>query len=171
VLIHAGRGWPSKTFPAVYWDDIVDGLLQQGVKVALIGKHIGTDQGYVGLNSNGRKGIIDLRDKLDLGMLFAAIQKSPVLITNDSAPAHIAGAFDKHLILIPTCKHLDHVLPWRNGSQTYKTAAVYNRLTCDDIDSTPTQVNGQTIDWVKGGDIMPYLPNAVDVVNRALCLL
>jgi len=160
VLIHPGRGWPSKTFPKEWWREVIDGI---GDLAVIIGKHVSSDQGYVDIDPGKA---IDLRDKTSLGELIALISISPVLITNDSAPLHIAGAFDNNIILIPTCKHPEHILPWRNGSQDYKTTVlVGEKLLVDDIDNRPTQCYGQTIDYIPGGDINKYLPDPKVVIN------
>jgi len=160
VLVHAGRGWPSKTFPKEYWEEVVRELSKVG-RVILIGKHISDEQGVVKLD-NIPSDVINTINLLSLGGIFALVSKAKVLLTNDSAPVHIAGAFDNYIALIPTCKAPDHVIPYRYGHQTYKSASLYKRLVCADIDSRPTMVHGQDIDWVNG-DIMDYLPE-VDVV-------
>jgi hypothetical protein len=46
----------------------------------------------------------------------------------------------------------------------YKTVSLYKRLTTDAIDSSPTQVDGQTIDYVTG-DIGDYLMDPVQIIN------
>lgn len=180
IVIHPGRGWPSKTFPSEWWQEVIDELSKE-VTLCFIGKHINENQGLVDIDIP--RNSIDLRDKTNLGELFAVIGHCRVCITNDSSPAHIAGAFDNYLIVIPTCKHPDHVVPWRHGSQHYRTSALYNRLTIDDICNLPTEIHGQTIDWVKnqdeitydctykhlkGGSILPYLPSTGEVVRVAL---
>ena len=162
VVVHPGRGWPSKTFPNDWWLDVIKGLQEKGLKVAVIGKHIGADQGY--LEFKVPEGVYDLRDMLSLGGLMALLKEAPILISNDSAPVHIAGAFDNWIVLIPSCKHPDHVLPYRNGTVKYKTKAIYRRLTCDAIESYPTSVMDQTVDKVIG-DIRDYLPLPEEVVK------
>jgi len=162
ILIHPGKGWESKTFPTEYWQSIIDGLSKKNTPVAVIGKYVSNEQGMVDIKCP--ENVIDLRNSLNLNELIALISKAKVLISNDSAPIHLAGAFDNWIILIPTCKHPDHILPYRNGTQTYKTKALYNKLTCDVIDSSPTQVDGQTIDYVIG-DINDYLPDVNEVID------
>lgn len=162
VLVHPGKGWASKTFPTHYWQSVIDSLHDAGLKVAVIGKYLSNDQGLVDIVC--KDGVIDLRNMLSLQELFAVISQAKILITNDSAPVHIAGAFDNWIILIPSCKHPDHVLPYRHGSKSYKSFSLYKKLTTDAIDSLPTQVNGQTIDYVIG-NIMDYLPEISEVVD------
>jgi hypothetical protein len=162
VLIHPGKGWESKTFPPSYWQGIIDSLVKENVPIILIGKWVSDDQGVVDIDATN---VIDLRNVLSLKELMALISKAKITISNDSAPIHIAGAFDNWIVLIPTCKHPDHVLPYRNGTKSYKTVALYKKLTTDSIDSSPTQIEGQTIDYVIG-DILDYLPDINEVVDQ-----
>jgi ADP-heptose:LPS heptosyltransferase len=163
ILVHPGKGWKSKTFPDTYWQEIINRLAELTThKVAVIGKYVSDEQGLVDLKCP--ENVLDLRNLLNLGELMALISQAEVLISNDSAPVHIAGAFDNWVVFLPSCKHPDHVLPYRNGSKSYKTVSLYKKLTCDAIDSAPTQVYGQTIDKVVG-DIREYLPDVSDVVE------
>jgi hypothetical protein len=185
VIIHLGRGWASKTFPKEWWQEVIDGVSNKGLTVCLIGKHIGDDQGLVEVNAP--ENCIDLRNKTTVGGLFYAISLGRVLISNDSAPIHIAGAFDNYIISIPTCKRPDYIMPWRNGTQTYKATSIYKKLLVDDICNAPTQVHGQTIDWIPSkeyldlspamqyhnrktrinGSLLDYLPDPKQVIDAA----
>ncbi len=164
VLVHPGRGWDSKSFPKSYWDAIISGLVKDGHKVAIIGKHISDEQGTIDVEIP--EGAVDFRNLLGLGGLIALISQAKLLISNDSAPVHIAGAFDNNIILIPTCKHPDHVLPVRNGNRMYKAKALYKKLICGPRESNPTLINGKTIDKVPG-NIFDYLPDVADVIASA----
>lgn len=161
VLVHPGKGWASKTFPSSYWENVITELSNE-FPVAVIGKYISKEQGLVDFKCPEKA--VDLRNMLNLDELIALVSQAKVLVSNDSSPVHIAGAFDNWIILIPSCKHPDHVLPYRNGSVYYKTKALFKKLTVDAVDSTPTQIEGQTIDYVVG-DIMEYLPDASTIVS------
>jgi len=163
VLVHPGKGWESKTFPPDYWQEIIDGLVKENIPVAIIGKYVSQEQGLVDIECP--EGAIDLRNMLNLNELITLISQAKVLLSNDSAPIHIAGAFDNWIVLLPTCKNPDHILPYRHGFKRYKAAALYKKLTSDAIDSSPTQVYGQTIDYVIG-DIRDYLPDTSEVVKQ-----
>lgn len=161
ILLHPGRGWPINTFPLEWWNKIIE-TLSQYYRIAVIGKNVSTEHGVLDVvcPANG----VDLRDKLTLGQLLAMLQKTWCLLTNDSAPVHLAGAFDNHIVLVPTCKHPDHLLPWRKGSQDYQARAVYRKLLEDDF---PMPVN--SIEWTTTGKgrVEDYLPDP-DEVARAV---
>lgn len=164
VLVHPGRGWASKSFPKDYWESVLKYMVEAGLQAVVVGKDISDEQGTVQIDVPD--GVMDARNLLSLGGLIALISQARVLVSNDSSPIHIAGAFDNHIILIPTCKHPDHVLAMRNGSRYHKAKALCKKLLVDSIESTPTQVHGQTIDNVVG-DIMDYLPEPADVAAEA----
>jgi hypothetical protein len=164
ILVHPGKGWESKTFPAEWWSEVTE-RLSKSEKVAIIGKYIGEDQGYVEFECP--ENVLDLRDMISVGGLIALISKAKGVVTNDSAPVHIAGAFDNWIYLIPSCKHPDHVLPYRHGNKYYKAKAIYNKLTCDYIESLPTATKDVTVDVVIG-KIEDYLPEPSRVVQEIL---
>jgi len=166
VLIHPGKWWPSKTFPVDWWQKVIDGL-SKDLYVCLIGKTIDEKQGYLPVTcpSNG----FDFRDVTSLGELFALISLSKVLVTNDSSPLHIAGAFDNWIVVMPTCKHADHILPYRNGTQSYKTKALQKKLLLDDLEIRYTEFETDTIDKIpEGKTLYDYLPEPEEVIKEVL---
>lgn len=171
TVIHAGRHWETKTFPLQWWQGMVDELAQQGHTVCLIGKNDdeGSDtRGIVPVIAP--PGSIDLRQKLTLGQLIALLSLAPILLSNDSAPIHLAGAFENSIVLIPSCKHPEHVLPWRHGGVWWNAAACYTRLTLDDVNQQPTAIHGssaefEVTDWTR------YLPTTQTVLESIQRLL
>lgn len=170
ILIHAGRGWPTKSFPKSWWEEVVNSLVKKGHRVGLIGKEVNDEHGYVKIDVEG---VTDFRDKLSMKGLIALIAHAPVLITNDSLPLHIAGAFDNHIILIPTCKRGDCLLPYRKGSMYHKAVSLCKKTIDDDNPYTPTaevgwKVGGWQIGIFKDGHkIEDYLPEPQEVVKAA----
>jgi ADP-heptose:LPS heptosyltransferase len=169
TVIHPGKHWNSKTLPSEYWQKIINNFKGKG-PVAVIGKsepgdppdYIAGARGTVDIDPEGT---LDLREKLSLGELGALLSTANILISNDSAPIHLAGAFDNWIYIIPTCKHPDHVLPYRNGSVFYKTKSFYKRLIIDDVESRPTQVE-QTSAEVENIDWNNYLVPAEDIISE-----
>jgi len=166
VLVHPGKWWPSKTFPVDWWQKVIDGLSEK-LSVVLIGKTIDDKQGYLPVTCP--KGGYDFRDITTLGELIALISLSKVLVTNDSSPLHIAGAFDNWIVVMPTCKHAEHILPFRNGTQSYKTRAMQKSLLLDDLEIRHTEFYTDTIDKIpEGKTLYDYLPEPEDVVKEVL---
>jgi len=166
VIVHSGRHWTSKSFPVEYWQAIIDGIEDKGMTPILIGKNDKTQ----GVQDVHTKNGINLIDKLTLGQLVALISQVPSLLSNDSAPVHIAGGFSNQIILIPTCKDPDHILPWREGSQGHKTTVLYKKLTLDDIPSEPTSMNTVLADEIVGewDEYLPEIDEVVEAVFESL---
>ena len=164
ILVHPGAGWPSKTFPVEWWQAVLDGLMMAGKAAGIIGKQIGAGHGYVEVNGGGH---FDFRDRLSIEGLIVLISKAPVLITNDSAPLHIAGAFDNEIILVPTCKHPDHLMPYRQGRKDYKAQVLYKELACNGYYFRPSETNAPSLTTLPG-PMERYLPDPELVVTKAL---
>jgi len=164
VLIHPGVGWASKTFPIEWWNEVINGI---DGEVGIIGKQLMVDgdgvpkHSYLPVDCPG----FDFRDKLSLGGLIALLSQANTVVTNDSAPVHLAGAFDNNIVLIPTCKHPDHVLPYRNGSQYYKAWALYKKTLYDDNvrGFLPSDIKPWHIS--ECDNILEYLPETQEVIN------
>ena len=164
VLVHAGKWWPSKTLPIDLWQEIVYKLSEK-LTVVLIGKTIDEKQGYQPINCP--QGGYDFRDLTTLGELFALISLSKCLVTNDSSPLHIAGAFDNWIVTVPTCKHPEHILPYRNGTQSYKTKSLYKKLLLDDLEIRHTEFKTDTIDLIpEDKTLYDYIPEVDDLVKE-----
>ena len=162
VLVHAGRHWESKTFPESWWQSVVDGIIDAGLTPVLIGKDLDETCGVLKLDGRGKS--IDLTNMLNIKELIAVVSLVPVLVSNDSSPIHLAGAFDNWIVLIPTCKHPDHILPYRNGSKSYKTRALYKKLALDDISTSTAEMRGSGADQLPG-KWEDYLPDASSVLQ------
>ena len=179
IVVHAGLWWNSKTFPVSWWQEVIDGLAKSGHKVALVGKtlskEIGKEQGYIPIVCP--EGCYDLRDLTSLGGMIALISQAKAVLTNDSSPVHIAGAFDNWLFVIPTAKHPDHILPFREDEhgfihQYHKTKALYKKLTISDLNVCWLSEVTDTIDKVNG-DILDYIPDpqtVIDEINKTFIL-
>lgn len=170
VAVHAGKSWQTKTFPLLWWQEVVDGLSGAGYTVCLFGKSTspvpGDATGVVPVVCP--PGGIDLRDKLTVGELFALLEAAPVLLTNDSSPVQIAGGFDNWIVMIATIKYPELVFPYRKGSTGYKTKALYKKLMAEEIfntlDLSKVSVDFPVADWA------PYLPEPAEVIREITSL-
>lgn len=169
ILMHPGLGWPSKTFPISVWQSYVDVLTNAGYTVAIIGKTISAQHSVLTLDT---KQCIDLSNKLSLSELIAAISLCPILISNDSAPIHIAGAFNNWIGVIPTCKRPDHILPYRCGSPFYKAVAIEaDKRLYDTWNRKPCQVQRQEIINCSEAELVSCLPTPTQILEFAQSIL
>lgn len=158
ALLHFGKTWTSKAFPKEYCNGLIDALMQAGVPVALIGAWT-----VDGLDADGT---LDLRGQTTLPELFKVIADGALLISNDSSPVHIAGAFDKPCIMIPTCKHPDHVWPHRDS---LLNVALGNTFPLDIRPNKPREV--LRVDEATEEQLWQILPEIDEVVRHAVKLL
>jgi hypothetical protein len=166
IAIHPGRGWPNKTFPAEYWETIIKELIKENLPVAIIGKEINKEFGTVKLNIPNKT--IDLRELLSIDGLIALLSKAKMLISNDSSPIHIAGAFNNYILMLATSRHPDHTLPWRNGSRYHKARALYKKRMWADKTRNPLSLYDFNPTCIpQGQNITDYLPEPEEVVKNA----
>jgi lipopolysaccharide biosynthesis glycosyltransferase len=161
VLVHPGRSWPTKTFPKEFWLDVIKCIQETGKKVVLIGKEVGEEFGVVDL---GKHKIPSLINKLTLNELIGVISEAKGgLVSNDSSPIHIAGAFDNPIHLITIAKADFRILPFRYGGQTYK-AFSYGRLI--DFPFDPNSIYEIRVDRASSEVIKAHLPNPSEIARN-----
>lgn len=143
VLIHPGQSWQSKTFFKENWQSYIDAALSLGREVAVIGKN-----GWV--NKEDYRGVvkgldlckcIDLVDKLSVLQTCAALDMCPVLISNDSGPIHLSGAFNNHVGIISTIRRPETLFHWRNGIQGFRYYSLERERGYDSL--IPDTISGQ----------------------------
>lgn len=165
ILVHPGKHWQSKTLPVEYWQELIDKLSLTN-KICVIGKDDST-RGTVDVKCPD--GVIDLRNLLDLDSLIYLISEARLLVSNDSAPVHIAGAFDNWIVLFPTCKHPDHILPYRNGGDLYyKARALYKKLPIDEFNAEPTCIHGSSAEFILGkwADYLMPIDEVIEEIHK-----
>lgn len=150
ILIHAGKHWPSKTFPKWWWDKVIETIYMNGIMPILIGANVDGNRSTVDVDASKCH---DLRSKTMLTELAWLCQRTKVLLTNDSAPLHFAASTDPadyagtgnaHILYLATCKHPDFITHFRKGAWQW-----------------------QEENWSKGGvwDHLGFLPNKKEDVH------
>lgn len=170
VVIHAGRHWPSKTFPKQWWDAIVTQLVTSGIKPVLIGANLdGGKRGYVDVESFGCE---DLRDKLTTMQSVALLQNADVVLTNDSAPYHMAASGNAHIGVFSTVRHFDFIGHWRpdeagQNHWLYNTHDFAKGTMWANTDTSPAR-NGSKYDVIDEETLRSWLPDPREVVEWTL---
>lgn len=113
IIIHPGRHWQSKTFPASFWDRVIAKVLAEGVKPVLIGAEADDNRGTVDVNAEH---CLDLRGKLSISESAWLCINSKVVLTNDSAPLHMAAPGRAWVGYVATVKHPDMITHFRNAN-------------------------------------------------------
>jgi len=116
------RRWPIDNFV-----ELTKKMLNQGnIKIFLIGDSL--DIEYVDKFMQmieDKKRMINLTDKLDIGMLAALFENTKLLVTNDSGPLHLAVSLG-----VPTISLFGPETPERFGYLGKKHAVFYARIYC-----------------------------------------
>lgn len=115
VVIHPGASWPSKTFPADWWDAVIEEFGHRGFQPYIVGRSgivdkSGQAKGTVDIDP---RGCLDLRDKLTTLQLADVLQRATVVISNDSAPIHIAASGQAWIGMLATVLRPDNITHWR----------------------------------------------------------
>lgn len=125
IFVHPGKHWPSKTFPKDWWDSVLTQLIAKDADVILIGHDSTPNPNDPDAHGRGTvdvdpKGCIDLRGRLSPQESIWLLKRAKVLVTNDSAPLHMAVPGDAWICFIATCKHPDFIKHWRKGQWAWR---------------------------------------------------
>ncbi len=96
VLVHPGTARPEKYWPAESWAEIIEWCESHlQMPCVLTGSDDGHEQSHLAAIKKRYPGIVgrDLSGRLDLLTLAALTQSASLVLTVDSAPMHLAGAF------------------------------------------------------------------------------
>lgn len=100
MTIAPGSVWFTKRFPKEKFVKVCDLLENDNVKIVLIGGESDNNLCEYILNSSLNKNIINASGKLSVLDSAELIRRSSLLITNDSAPLHIANAVGTDVIAV-----------------------------------------------------------------------
>lgn len=156
VLLHVGKGWPSKTFPQEWWIAAMKDCLERGFVPVLIGQNCIE---FSGLDD----GVVDLRDKLSFNQFLWLCKNSHRMITNDSAPLHIAAAGDGKIAFVSTAKRGDLITHYREGGYGWRMKDFGNRL-WDEFPLSPSHGEPIFINEIPNNRRLS-LPDPMDLVE------
>jgi heptosyltransferase-1 len=108
--------WPGKQWPIGRFDAVIERLLGDGAvgRVALVGGPSERDQCAPVLERAANDSrVIDLVGRTSVGRLMAVIERSALVLANDSAALHMAVGFDRPLVALFGPTRVDLVGPYR----------------------------------------------------------
>ncbi|HOX85347.1 MAG TPA: lipopolysaccharide heptosyltransferase II [bacterium] len=125
IAIAPGSIWPTKRWPAVYYKTLIHMLQERNYQVVLIGGKNDVELASC-LAKPADKTTINMVGKLSLTESAELLKLCRVLVTNDSAPMHLAAAVNTSVVAIfgPTVQSLGFAPRGRN------TAIVEIELSC-----------------------------------------
>ncbi len=101
IVIAPGTAWETKRYPEYYFSVVINKLIEDGIKAVLIGS---LEDFEIGLKIEKyikyKNHLINLIGKLKLKESISLINMSDLLISNDSAPIHMAVFTDTPVLAI-----------------------------------------------------------------------
>lgn len=171
IIVHPGKHWPSKTFPAEWWSELVS-LLSQHWSVILIGKTVDENVGFVPFSVDAEDAVYDLRDYpgFNLKDLIAFLTKAEYVFSNDSSPIHIAAAGGAHIGFVASCKHADFIKHWRGGKWSRRMYDFGRDNLYNHLNLSPVQGDSVEYGSITPEELERILPKPKDVLKGMLAL-
>ena len=113
VVLHAGKTWPTRTFPDSVYFATLDGLVSLGYQVVLVGK---SSTHAPNVFDPARPNVLNLVNKLSLHQTAALCDVARVVLATDSGLLAIARCTDAKVISIHTCVEPYYRRQWRGGA-------------------------------------------------------
>lgn len=157
VLIHPGRTWKTRTFPKKWWDSVITNLLAGGARPVIIGGNVDNGRATT-IDIALPEGVLDLRLKTSLMQSVALMHRTQVLLTNDSAPLHMATTGDTWIGFLSTVKHPDHLYTWRKGQFGWRMQDFAEGRVYDTLDICPNKKDSVRVDDCDIQDMLKWLP-------------
>jgi ADP-heptose:LPS heptosyltransferase len=157
VAVHPGKHWQSKTFPKEFWGGVLSHIWQSGFTPIIIGADTDENRSTVDVCTEG---CLDLRNGLTLLETAALLSRVKALLTNDSAPLHLASAFPQTKIgFVATCKHPDLITHWRGGQWGHNMKNFSKGGIWEMISPCPNVVEEVTAEFVDQELLESWLPD------------
>ena len=126
VVMHIGKNWPSRTWPEESYKNLIKGLNENGINVALVGfdqniepgkyKHEKTCYAFGDFEFNG----VSFMNRTSLDQDYYITKNSKACVTMDTGQLHLAGCTDTYIVQIGASIHPLWRAPYRKGTQSYK---------------------------------------------------
>lgn len=148
VLIAPTSRWPGKQWPIERFTQVVDWLRRAEVGVVVVAGRGEREQCQSLLDRfSNDGGVTDLVGTTNIGQLMACIERSRLVIANDSAALHIAVGYDRPLIALFGPTRLSRVGPYQRHNEVLQhttpedvmnhklisSAALMQRITTDEV--------------------------------------
>lgn len=115
IVLHPGASAPSRRYPPQHWTTAAGALLQR-LRCPLIFTGSEQEAPLVEQIRRGMPGTHSLAGQLSLGQLAALIAQAPLLISNNTGPAHIAAAVGTPIVDLYALTNPQHA-PWQVPSR------------------------------------------------------
>lgn len=120
IVLNPSITWESRTWGFEKWNELINLILDLGIKVVVDGKDISYGDDKKTFYQIKNENVINTQNKLNVSQLWHLIQNSLAVVTMDSGFLHIAGTTDANIIQLGSAINPYYRSPFRNGSQDYK---------------------------------------------------
>lgn len=115
IAMHPGATAASRRYPPHHWREVAR-TLRASLDCPLVFTGSADEAPLIDEIRTGLSGTLSLAGKLDLGQLAALIALAPVLVSNNTGPAHIAAAVDTPVVDLYALTNPQHT-PWKVPSR------------------------------------------------------
>jgi lipopolysaccharide heptosyltransferase II len=115
IVLHPGASAPSRRYPPGHWHAVAQQLAAR-LRCPLLFTGSAQEAELVDQIAAGVPGARSLAGTLSLGQLAALIERTPLLISNNTGPAHLAAALGTPLVDLYAQTNPQHT-PWRVESR------------------------------------------------------
>lgn len=131
AVIAPTSAWPGKAWPAERWAELAGRMVGEGVvgRVVVVGS--GSERGQIGpvLGLAGREPrAIDLVGQTDVGQLMALIERSRLVVANDSAALHMAVGFDRPIVGLFGPTEIGQVGPYKRDADVIQRVVPRDKM-------------------------------------------
>ncbi len=153
VVLSPGASCPSKRWPAWKFGTLAE-RIAKNYHAAVLG--VGTDADRPAMEkikANMTAPFYDLSGHLSLGLLAALLQKSALLISNDSGPVHVASAVGTPVVSI-FGRNQAGLSPRRWKPLGEKSKVVWKDVGCNPCLAHACQINFLCLDVISEQDVL-----------------
>jgi len=165
ILLHPGASAPSRRYPPRQWIAAAR-LLAQHLKCSLLFSGSEDEIALVEQIGAAVPGARSVAGRLDLGKLAALIALAPVLISNNTGPAHLAAAVGTPVVDLYALTNPQHT-PWQVPNRVlfedvpcrfcYKSTCPQGHQRCL-TGVPPERVAAAALDLLHGRNTLPVVP-------------
>lgn len=164
ALIGPTSRWPGKRWPADRFDRVVHALLADNLvdAAALVGAASERDQCAPLIERAARdERVVDLLGATSVGGLLAAVERSSLVIANDSAALHMAVGFEKPIVALFGPTRVDRVGPYGRAD------SVIQRIGPDDaLDHKNESAGAALMRRIQVDDVLDRARAELDMFHR-----
>jgi lipopolysaccharide heptosyltransferase II len=114
IVLHPGATAPSRRYPAELYAIVADLLAHDGLQVAVTGTQY--EEEIVARVCAGVSGVVVCAGLFDLREMAALLSVTPLLVANNTGPAHMAAAFNTPVVDVYALTNPQHT-PWMTPSR------------------------------------------------------